>query len=114
MKCPVCDERLVEVQKGGVFVDLCPSCKGAWVEREEMAKVLSVISGEAPGAAHAIAGADDRDGIDEDRQRQQRRSRDVRDDDDDDDEHYDGRSDKYGRKRKRGGFLDSISDMFGG
>ena len=112
MKCPVCDERLVEVRKGGILVDLCPSCKGAWVERVELEKAFAILSGEAPGAARAAEGAGD--GIDEDRQRQQRRSRDVRDDDDDDDEHYDGRSDKYGRKRKRGGFLDSISDMFGG
>lgn len=41
MKCPICDDvRLREVEKEGVLIDICPSCKGVWLDRGELEKLL--------------------------------------------------------------------------
>jgi hypothetical protein len=41
MFCPVCDEvRMKEVEKEGVLIDICPSCKGVWLDRGELDKLL--------------------------------------------------------------------------
>jgi uncharacterized protein len=42
MLCPVCDDKLREIEKYGVMVDICPSCKGVWLDRGELEKVLSL------------------------------------------------------------------------
>jgi Zn-finger nucleic acid-binding protein len=42
MQCPVCDERLREIEKYGVMVDICPSCKGVWLDRGELEKIVSL------------------------------------------------------------------------
>jgi Uncharacterized protein conserved in bacteria len=36
MKCPVCDENLREIDKYGVHIDICPGCKGMWLDRGEL------------------------------------------------------------------------------
>lgn len=46
MKCPVCDARLREVNRRGVVVDVCPECKGVWLERGELEKLLEVAAEE--------------------------------------------------------------------
>jgi uncharacterized protein len=40
MRCPACDSRLVEVERSGVLIDACPSCRGVWLDRGELDKVL--------------------------------------------------------------------------
>ncbi|WP_399539108.1 zf-TFIIB domain-containing protein [uncultured Paenibacillus sp.] len=41
MKCPVCDDvRMREVEKDGVTVDVCPDCKGVWLDRGELEKLM--------------------------------------------------------------------------
>jgi uncharacterized protein len=40
MECPVCGERLKEIERAGVEVDVCPSCKGIWLDRGELDKLL--------------------------------------------------------------------------
>lgn len=41
MNCPVCDGvRMREVEKDGVLIDICPSCKGVWLDRGELEKLL--------------------------------------------------------------------------
>ncbi len=40
MDCPVCGERLKEIDRSGVMVDICPSCKGIWLDRGEIDKIL--------------------------------------------------------------------------
>lgn len=57
MKCPVCDETLREILKQGVSVDICPGCKGVWLDRGELEKLieLSAYGGTRPDlgtAAH--------------------------------------------------------------
>jgi Zn-finger nucleic acid-binding protein len=43
MKCPVCDGRMREVEKEGVVIDICPECKGVWLDRGELEKLLSGV-----------------------------------------------------------------------
>ncbi|GGH81034.1 Zn-finger nucleic acid-binding protein [Pullulanibacillus pueri] len=41
MYCPVCDSiRMREVEKEGVLIDICPQCKGVWLDRGELDKLL--------------------------------------------------------------------------
>ncbi|MGI0024861.1 MAG: zf-TFIIB domain-containing protein, partial [Nitrososphaera sp.] len=40
-----------EVQKHGVYLDYCPACKGVWLDRGEIDKIVQssdVPSGEVP------------------------------------------------------------------
>jgi Zn-finger nucleic acid-binding protein len=41
MKCPVCETRMREVEKDDDFIDVCPDCKGVWLDRGELEKLLS-------------------------------------------------------------------------
>ena len=41
MICPHCNTAMQEITKTGVVIDLCPTCKGVWLDRGELEKVLS-------------------------------------------------------------------------
>jgi|HigsolmetaAR204D_1030405.scaffolds.fasta_scaffold02203_10 hypothetical protein len=44
MNCPVChDTRMKEVEKNGVLIDICPSCKGVWLDRGELDKLMQEV-----------------------------------------------------------------------
>ncbi|MBB6733935.1 zf-TFIIB domain-containing protein [Cohnella zeiphila] len=44
MNCPVCsDSRMREVEKDGVLIDICPSCKGVWLDRGELDKLMKEV-----------------------------------------------------------------------
>ena len=36
MKCPNCDADLVAARRNGVDLELCPSCRGMWLSRQEL------------------------------------------------------------------------------
>ena len=41
MKCPVCTtENLIMSEKQGVEIDYCPSCRGVWLDRGELDKII--------------------------------------------------------------------------
>jgi Zn-finger nucleic acid-binding protein len=40
MRCPSCSSRLVEVERSEVLIDACPSCRGVWLDRGELDKIL--------------------------------------------------------------------------
>lgn len=40
MRCPSCASRLVEVERSSVLIDACPSCRGVWLDRGELDKIL--------------------------------------------------------------------------
>jgi hypothetical protein len=41
MKCPVCkDVNLVMSERQGVEIDYCPECRGVWLDRGELDKVI--------------------------------------------------------------------------
>jgi Zn-finger nucleic acid-binding protein len=40
MRCPACGDRLVGVERSRVLIDACPSCRGVWLDRGELDKIL--------------------------------------------------------------------------
>lgn len=41
MKCPVCvTESLVMSERSGVEIDYCPKCRGVWLDRGELDKII--------------------------------------------------------------------------
>lgn len=41
MKCPVCkDVDLVMSERQGIEIDYCPSCRGVWLDRGELDKII--------------------------------------------------------------------------
>jgi Zn-finger nucleic acid-binding protein len=44
MNCPVCEgSRMREVEKNGILVDVCPTCKGVWLDRGELDKLMGDV-----------------------------------------------------------------------
>ena len=52
MPCPVCRVPLVMSERQGVEIDYCPQCRGVWLDRGELDKI---IERSAPEAAPAPA-----------------------------------------------------------
>lgn len=50
MKCPMDGETLVMTDRSGVEIDYCPKCRGVWLDRGELDKI---IERAAPGSASA-------------------------------------------------------------
>jgi hypothetical protein len=50
MKCPVDGATLVMADRQGVEIDYCPECRGVWLDRGELDKI---IERSAPAAAPA-------------------------------------------------------------
>jgi Zn-finger nucleic acid-binding protein len=40
MKCPNCDETLLMTQRNNVEIDYCPKCRGIWLDKGELDKLL--------------------------------------------------------------------------
>ena len=41
MKCPVCREPdLIMAERQGIEIDYCPQCRGVWLDRGELDKVI--------------------------------------------------------------------------
>ena len=51
MNCPNCYTALHVADRAGIEIDFCPSCRGVWLDRGELDKII-----ERSGA-HAFAGA---------------------------------------------------------
>lgn len=47
MKCPVCAVDLYMTDRQGVEVDFCPQCRGVWLDRGELDKIIERL-GPAP------------------------------------------------------------------
>ena len=90
--CPNDNGAMQTVQRSGVEFDICPTCRGVWLDRGELEKLLAIASddaGQRPPPPQQQPQYDNRP---------QYRSEGRRDWDDDDD---------YRRKRKR-----SLFDIF--
>jgi Zn-finger nucleic acid-binding protein len=51
MPCPVCRVSLVMSERQGVEIDYCPQCRGVWLDRGELDKILERNAQDAPAAA---------------------------------------------------------------
>ncbi|MCO6460826.1 MAG: zf-TFIIB domain-containing protein [Saprospiraceae bacterium] len=40
MKCPNCNINLVMTDRSGVEIDYCPECRGVWLDRGELDKII--------------------------------------------------------------------------
>ena len=43
--CPKCDGILKEVKHGHILIDICPSCKGVWLDAGELAQIVKLEKG---------------------------------------------------------------------
>lgn len=40
MKCPTCDVALVMADRNGIEIDYCSTCRGIWLDRGELDKII--------------------------------------------------------------------------
>ncbi len=66
MKCPHCKEHnLVMSERKGIEIDYCPECRGIWLDRGELDKILERSRAEeTPTAAAAPAASQGRGSYD--------------------------------------------------
>jgi Zn-finger nucleic acid-binding protein len=51
MKCPNDGATLTMSERSGVEIDYCPECRGVWLDRGELDKILDRAAVDAPAAA---------------------------------------------------------------
>ena len=117
MKCPIDDTDLVMTERQGVEIDYCPKCRGVWLDRGELDKIIDKavppVVQEEPrrdkplaDTVHEFREPYREEASREPSRRDQRPPR--RDDDWDDDDDADRR--RYG-KRRRKSILSEIFDF---
>ena len=115
MKCPVCkDVTLLMSEKKGVEIDYCPECRGIWLDRGELEKLIEKeVSYNDFHYERKESVKDERDYSrnyegDYDYDKEDRK---YKKDEYYSDKYYDKK--KYPRKKKRESFLEDIFDIFG-
>ncbi|MFQ3610426.1 MAG: zf-TFIIB domain-containing protein [Fimbriimonadales bacterium] len=43
MKCPVCQVELKIADRLGIEIDYCPNCRGVWLDRGELDKIIERV-----------------------------------------------------------------------
>ena len=102
MKCPVCKTTdLLMTERRSIEIDYCPVCRGVWLDRGELDKLIAQDAGGDDAQANATARTSRDSYPDRDRERH-------RDHAYDNNRTYDNhRTDYRGHKKKR-----SLFDMF--
>ncbi|ARJ07615.1 hypothetical protein GCM10010988_40740 [Cnuibacter physcomitrellae] len=102
MKCPIDSTELVISERTGVEIDFCPQCRGVWLDRGELDKIIDRAD-RSYGTSDDISyrGRDTRD-------YGRRDSHGSRGDHHGD--KYDGHGDRRGRSRREG-FLGNLFDF---
>ena len=58
MQCPVCKTvNLTMAERSGIEIDYCPQCRGVWLDRGELDKIIERASPSAAAPAQAPAAA---------------------------------------------------------
>ena len=93
MPCPVCRVPLVMSERQGVEIDYCPQCRGVWLDRGELDKIIeraAADSAPAPAPARQPQAPSPQPGYDP---------------------HYSSGHDRhYGHKKRRKSFLEELFD----
>ena len=55
--CPNDNSSMNQVNRGGVQFDMCPVCRGVWLDRGELEKLMAATAEEAVAAAPQAAAA---------------------------------------------------------
>jgi Zn-finger nucleic acid-binding protein len=95
LRCPVDGSRLVQTERSEILIDACPECRGVWLDRGELDRILVKERQWAAGDT-----GDDFFGEVEGRRRPERER-----------ERYD--DERGGRRKRRGGFLEDLFEGFG-
>jgi uncharacterized protein len=51
MPCPVCKVPLALADRQGIEIDYCPQCRGVWLDRGELDKIIERNADPAPAPA---------------------------------------------------------------
>ena len=62
MKCPIDGTALVITDRSGVEIDYCPQCRGVWLDRGELDKIIDRSFAQAPAPAPMQSQAPQQDG----------------------------------------------------
>ena len=81
MQCPIDGDTLVISERSGIEIDYCPTCRGVWLDRGELDKIIARAGAEIAPPPNS--------GRPEPRYRDER----------------------SGKQRKKGGFLGEIFDF---
>jgi uncharacterized protein len=90
MNCPICNVTLQLAERQGVEIDFCPKCRGVWLDRGELDKIVE-RSEVTPAPAQRVESGYENSYSHKDHH----------------DDHY---YDKHGRRRKRS-FLGDLFDF---
>ncbi|WP_158968576.1 TFIIB-type zinc ribbon-containing protein [Chachezhania sediminis] len=107
MKCPIDGTELLMTERSGVEIDYCPKCRGVWLDRGELDKIIERAEPQARPATRP----------EDPRQPEPQPQPDFRDPEPapvwarEDFSGSGSRSGKPYRKKKRGGFLGEIFDF---
>ena len=108
MRCPVDGETLVMADRNGVEIDYCPKCRGVWLDRGELDKIIERAAVTEPAVALREPGREPSRGAAqvyaaEPRRDEPRRDEPRRRDRDDDDDHR--------PRKRRESFLSELFDF---
>jgi Zn-finger nucleic acid-binding protein len=53
MKCPIDNTELAMADRQGIEVDYCPTCRGVWLDRGELDKIIERSADERPTSQQA-------------------------------------------------------------
>jgi Zn-finger nucleic acid-binding protein len=53
MQCPTDQTTLVMAERSGIEIDYCPTCRGVWLDRGELDKIIERAAPQAAPAAPA-------------------------------------------------------------
>ncbi|GGC06882.1 hypothetical protein GCM10011363_24480 [Marivita lacus] len=95
MKCPIDGTALVIAERSGVEIDYCPQCRGVWLDRGELDKIIERSASFTPPPPPPSEQTRPDRGYDDTRHQDPRYQQDA----------------GYGRKKKRGGFLEDLFDF---
>ncbi len=96
MNCPVCkDVALVLADRQGIEIDYCPHCRGVWLDRGELDKLI-----ERASTGHRA-----------EPQRSDPQRGDYRSEREPDSDRYGGSWDKHRHKKKKKGLLSELFDF---
>lgn len=106
MRCPVDNETLVMADRNGVEIDYCPKCRGVWLDRGELDKIIErAAAGPAAAAREAAPVYQPEPGYRTEPSRQTPLRDEPRRRHDDDDDRYNG------KKKRRESFLGDLFDF---
>jgi uncharacterized protein len=122
MKCPIDGTELKIADRQGIEIDYCPQCRGVWLDRGELDKMIeraaaaeTRIPPAAPTRPYPVEQyRPDSDSAGYDKRKNDEAYRRYDDDDygyDSDDKRYDPNDPRSKKKKK--GFLGEVFDIFG-